>query len=95
MRSVGGEATHKLVTAELPPASVDLYFEDTQSVAAVSYTHLDVYKRQLLGRIVVYKDRWGDVVTGMLGSAQVLHDRTCDVEFTIVETDYKQEISYE
>ena len=51
--------------------------------------------RELLGRIVVYKDRWGDVVTGMLGSAQVLHDRTCDVEFTIVETDYKQEISYE
>lgn len=49
----------------------------------------------LLGRIVVYKDRWGDVVTGMLGSAQVLHDRACDVEFTIVETDYKQENSYE
>lgn len=51
--------------------------------------------RQLLGSTVVYKDRWGDVVIGTLGSVQVLHDRACDVEFTIVETDYRQEISYE
>lgn len=49
----------------------------------------------LLGHIVVYKDRWGNVVIGMLGTAQILHDRACDVEFTIVETDYKQEVSYE
>ena len=31
--AAGGEATHKLVTAELPPTNVDLYFEDTQSLA--------------------------------------------------------------
>ena len=51
--------------------------------------------QSLLGHIVVYKDRWGNVVIGMLGTAQILHDRACDVEFTIVETDYKQEVSYE
>lgn len=50
--------------------------------------------RSLLGQIVVYKDCWGDVVIGALGSAQVAHGRASDVEFTIVETDYRQEVAY-
>ena len=35
--TVGGEETHKLVTTELPPTNVDLYFEDTQSAAYVEH----------------------------------------------------------
>ena len=42
----------------------------------------------------MYKDCWGDVVIGALGSAQVAHGRASDVEFTIVETDYRQEVAY-
>ena len=51
--------------------------------------------RGLLGSAVVYKDCWGDVVVGMLGNIQAAHGRARDVQFTVVETDHRQEISYE
>ena len=51
--------------------------------------------RGLLGSAVVYKDCWGDVVIGVLGNIQAAHGRARDVQFTIVETDHRQEISYE
>ena len=51
--------------------------------------------RGLLGSTVVYKDCWGDVVIGVLGNIQAAHGRARDVQFTIVETDHRQEISYE
>ena len=54
-----------------------------------SFAFLDVYKRQ------VYKDCWGDVVIGVLGNIQAAHGRARDVQFTVVETDHRQEISYE
>lgn len=43
---------------------------------------------------VVYKDCWGDVVIGVLGNIQASHGRARDVQFTIVETDYRQETSW-
>lgn len=49
----------------------------------------------LIGRTVVYKDHWGNVVIGLLGTVQIQHDRVCDVQFSITETDYHQEVSYE
>ena len=51
--------------------------------------------RGLLGSAVVYKDCWGDVVIGVLGNIQAAHGRARDVQFTVVETDHRQEISYE
>lgn len=48
----------------------------------------------LLGQIVVYKDHWGDVVVGALGSVQCSHGRASDVEFTITETDFRREVAY-
>ena len=51
--------------------------------------------RGLLGSAVVYKDCWGDVVIGVLGNIQAAHSRARDVQFTVVETDHRQEISYE
>lgn len=50
--------------------------------------------RSLLGQTVVYKDCWGDVVIGMLGSVQMSHGRAADVQFTITETDFRQEVEY-
>lgn len=51
--------------------------------------------RELVGQTVVYKDRWGSVVVGVLDSIRVLQDRMCDVEFSITETDYIREVAYE
>lgn len=51
--------------------------------------------RELVGQTVVYKDRWGSVVVGVLESIRVLQDRMCNVEFSITETDYIREVAYE
>lgn len=50
--------------------------------------------RSLLGENVVYKDCWGDVLIGILGSVQMAQGRATDVEFTITETDFRQEVAY-
>ncbi len=64
------------------------------SFSFLEYGQIDVL-RSLLGATVVYKDCWGDLVIGTLGSVQASHGRAQDVQFTIVETDHRQEISYE
>ena len=77
-----------LVTSGMQDASHDFAFtlRDAAQMDAL---------RGLLGSAVVYKDCWGDVVIGVLGNIQAAHGRARDVQFTIVETDHRQEISYE
>ena len=71
-------ACHAIAHGATPPLADGLAFDEDGNVIAVSYTHLDVYKRQHLGQINIICGATQIAETCSAGSARAITRRRCN-----------------